>query len=168
MKKVHRCAGAFCIAVASVLLVPIAVRAQVPKTPLPNYTLRTPPELEVYAYRVYDDSVGVKDALKMVVAVRNNGQLPGSFDYALGSTSMDAVWWRATGSQLDEGERYLGTFNIPYSAVANRLGTARATGWQKTCLGVYLVKQGSTDAWTDADNPNHRKQACFYMYRATR
>ncbi len=168
MKTVHRSARALCFsAVAIGLLLPVGAQAQIISTK-PKVNLPSPPELEVYTYRIYDDSVGIKDALKLVAAVRNNGVMQGSFDFALGSTRMDAVWFRASGTTLDGGERTLGSFSIPWQALSNQLGYSQANGWQDTCLGIFLVRQGSTDAWSDADIPNHRKRVCFKMYRTTR
>jgi len=96
--------------------------------------------------------------------VTNNGDLPGAYDYALGPTRMDAVWWRDAGTRLLGGDGHRALFTVSHAQLLRHLGTRGGGGVRQTCLGLFLVRQGSTTAWTDADNDNHRQRVCFDFY----
>lgn len=123
-------------------------------------------------YRVYDKEINVGDELRLVAKIVNNGRLPGAYDYALGPQDGSSVTWRAAGTNLNGGDSHLGWFRLSHKRVVQalstnayeRLGRSARTGLQDVCLLLFLVKDGTTDNWTDSDNPNHRQRVCFNLY----
>lgn len=142
---------------------------------VPDLTLLDPPELEVYQNKTFetrsgrggsfqDGVIGKDDVLTVLVAARNNGELWGSFDYVLGPENMREVWWKSSGTDLKAGERHIGRFDVGFEQLAQRFYNKIGAGPQQACLGVWLLKRNSSVAWTDQNNPNHRKKVCFQLY----
>ncbi len=137
--------------------------------------LLPPAELEIMGYRVYDTQNGsrtsasngkidLNESLSLLVSVRNNGGLPGSFDYALGTEGRDRVYWKETGTDLKGGGTALARFDISLTQLNSTLSHTNNGGLRHVCLGLWLLKRNLSVAWTDANNPNHQRTVCFDMW----
>ncbi len=123
-----------------------------------------PAELEIYKFLGNTDHVSWKDRevgawgddLVIVVGVTNHGGRPAAFDYAIGSCKGHDVWATAKGVQLKPGEKHVSGFRITHKELVGHVPANVATN--KTCIGIFLLKDGSKDLFRDGNIPNHDKQ----------
>ena len=119
-----------------------------------------PAELEIHQVRSTAELSSYTTDLQILVGARNNGQGPGAFDYALGSTDMRYTYFTAKGTTLASGDVHANAFRIPYKTVLEASGGGVPNSLVEVCYGLFLVKAGSTTGWIDSNNPNHRKKVC--------
>ena len=123
-----------------------------------------PAELEIYKFLGSTDHVSWKDReagawgddLAIAVGVTNHGGRPATFDYAIGSCRGHNVWATAQGVQLKPGEKHVTAFRITHKELVGHAPANVATN--KTCIGIFLLKDGSKDLFSDGNIPNHDKQ----------
>ena len=123
-----------------------------------------PAELEIYKFLGNTDHVSWKDRevgawgddLVIVVGVTNHGGRPATFDYAIGSCRGHDVWASAKGVQLKPGEKHVSGFRMTHKELVGHAPANVATN--KTCIGIFLLKDGSKDLFRDGNVPNHDKQ----------
>ncbi len=168
MHAVHRRRGAirFTAPVAFVVSSVVfctAAGAQLPQ-PRPDLTLKLP-ELEIYQIRPQADPVRAGSSVAIAIGVRNNGTASAAFDYAIGPKDRSAVWVTGNGVTLLAGKTTIGGIKMTYAQAYNyfrtTLGAKNPGGLQTVCFGVFLVRDGSKDLFTDRDNTNHQKEQCL-------
>ena len=82
--------------------------------------------------------------------------MPAAFDYALGDCRTHKVWVTAKGVGLDPGDKHVGGLRIGHEDLANASGQIGGGGLAtKTCVGIFLLRQGTQDLFKDGNVPNH-------------
>lgn len=140
-----------------------AAGAQIPQ-PRPEINIKLP-ELEVYQIKPQNDPVRAGGIVVIAIGVRNNGTASAAFDYAIGPKDRSAVWVTANGTTLAAGKVTIGGIKMTYAQAQNyfrtTLGAKNPGGFQTVCFGIFLLRDGSKDPFTDPNNANHQKEQCL-------
>lgn len=169
MHPVHlRRAGVRPLAAALALVVGSAMSArtadaQLPRT-TPDYTLKLP-ELEIYHIKSASDPVRAGSDVGIAIGIRNNGTASGTFDVAIGPKDRSAVWGVGNGATLSPGKSTIAAVRMTYIQAMHYFQSTLAAnnpgGVQTVCFGVFLLRDGTKDLFTDANNSNHQKTHCL-------